>query len=126
MYEVIKAAIEAGEYPLENMLHRIRTFAARGLITDTDMSQLESLARQHASLRADTDLLAKIAELEGRIRALEAGEKVETDPAYVPGKWYWRGDRVTENGVSYVCIAPENVVCTWSPSDYPAYWEQAQ
>ena len=70
--------------------------------------------------------LAKIAELEGRIRALEAGEKAETDPAYVPGKWYWRGDRVTENGVSYVCIAPENVVCTWSPSDYPAYWEQAQ
>ena len=126
MYEVIKAAIGAGQYQLDSMLQRIRAFAARGLITDTDMSELEALARHHASVRADTDLFEKIAELEGRIRALEAGERVETDPAYVPGKWYYRGDRVSENGVSYVCIAPENVVCTWSPSDYPAYWEQAK
>ena len=126
MYEVIKAAIEAGHYPLESMLTRIRTFAARGLITDTEMSELETRARDNASVRADTDLFAKIAELEGRIRALEEGTHTESDPAYVPGKWYWRGDRVTENGVSYVCIAPENVVCTWSPSDYPAYWEKAE
>ena len=33
MYEIIKAAIVAGHYSLESMLHRIRTFAARGLIT---------------------------------------------------------------------------------------------
>lgn len=126
MYEIIKSAIEAGDYPLDKMLHRIRTFAARGLIADTDMTRLEQLARDNASVRADTDLFEKLTELEGRIRALEAGNQIETDPAYVPGKWYYRGDRVTENGVPYVCIAPENVVCTWSPTDYPAYWEKAE
>lgn len=126
MYEIIKAAIGAGHYSLESMLHRIRTFAARGLITDADMSQLEQLARDNASVRADTDLFEKITELEGRIRALEEKNGTQTDSVYVPGKWYYRGDRVVENGVAYVCIAPENVVCTWSPSGYPAYWEKAQ
>ena len=69
--------------------------------------------------------LAKLLELEGRIRALEEAGASDTEeyPPYKPGVWYYKGDRVSENGVNYVCIAPDNVVCTWSPTEYPAYWE---
>lgn len=27
-------------------------------------------------------------------------------------------------GSVYTCIAPAGVVCTWSPDEYPAYWEK--
>ena len=126
MYEVIKAAIEAGHYQLEEMLLRIRTFAAKGLISGEEMSALEEMARQSAEARSEVDVFHKLTELEQRIRKLEMGESPQTDPEYVTGKWYYRGDRVMENGVSYICCAPENVVCTWSPTDYPAYWTKAE
>ena len=124
MYEVIKAAVEAGHYQLEEMLLRIRTFAARGLISGEEMGDLEELARSGADARNEVDVFQKLAELEQRVRALETDEGPQEDNEYVPGKWYYRGDRVMENGVSYVCVAPDGVVCTWSPSEYPVYWEQ--
>lgn len=36
---------------------------------------------------------------------------------------YFRGDRVTYNGVRYLCAAPEGVACVWAPDAYPAYWQ---
>ena len=129
MYEVFKATIDSGNFKLENMLERIHTFAARGMITPDEMTELEELARQKANVRADTDLFEKVQELEQRIRALEAGAVTpapESYPEYVPGKWYYNGDRCSENGVNYVCSAPKGVVCTWPPSEYPAYWTKAE
>lgn len=127
MYEVIKSVIDSGNYKLEAMLQRIHTFAAKGLLSADEMSTLEEVAREKATVRNDTDLFEKIFELEQRIRALEEN-KVETPveeyPPYKPGKWYYIGDRVSENSMNYVCCAPEGVVCTWSPSEYPAYWDK--
>ena len=44
-------------------------------------------------------------------------------PEYVAGKWYYEDDKITHNGQKYVCIAPDGVVCVWSPDEYPAYWQ---
>lgn len=128
MYNVIKAAIQNEEYKLGTMLERIRVFGAKGLLNTDDMNELEELARKHASVKADTDLVEKIAELERRIHALEEGKQdapVEGVPAYVAGKWYYRGDECRYNGENYKCTAPEGVVCTWSPEEYPTYWDKA-
>lgn len=124
MFEVIKAAIENGGYRLEEMLSRVRAFAAKGLIGVEEMAELEQLARDHADVRADTDVFSKLEELEQRVRALESGSAAAQESDYVPGRWYYRGDRCRENGVNYVCIAPEGKVCTWPPSEYPVYWEE--
>lgn len=43
---------------------------------------------------------------------------------YVAGKWYRTGDTVSFENKTYVCIAPEGMVCTWSPAEYPAYWNE--
>lgn len=128
MYEVIKAAINTGDYKLESMLARIRTFAAKGFLNADEMTELEGLAREHATIRADTDLFEKVMELERRIRALEENKveaPAEEYPAYVTGKWYYKGDKCSHNGASYVCTAPDGVVCTWSPEEHPAYWDKA-
>lgn len=125
MYDVIMAAIMDGSYKLEEMLGRIRAFAARGMISIEQMDELEELARSHASVKSDTDVFAKLQELEGRIRALESGAAAGTGEAYEAykaGKWYYAGDKCRENGVNYECIVPEGRVCTWPPSEYPAYW----
>ena len=74
--------------------------------------------------------MAKLVDLESRVRILEEGkanegttEGIPEAEEYTVGKWYYRGDRVKFNGNTYICIAPEGVVCTWSPSEYPTYWE---
>lgn len=127
MYTVFKSAITNGEFKLESMLERVRMYAAKGHISMDEMEELEALAREKASVKGDTDLFEKVMELETRVRALEKAsgtdEEEESYPAYIAGKWYYNGDRCSENGKNYVCIAPEGVVCTWAPSGYPAYWE---
>ena len=67
----------------------------------------------------------KLEELEKRVRALESGstEPGETYPDYVVGKWYYNGDKITFESGKYKCIAPAGVVCVWSPTEYPPYWE---
>lgn len=60
--------------------------------------------------------------LEERVAALE--KAIPAPAEYSPGKWYYRGDRVTFNGSVYICIAPEGVACVWSPTEYPAYWQK--
>lgn len=39
---------------------------------------------------------------------------------------YYKGDRVTFEGAKYICIAPDGVACTWSPVQYPTYWEKVE
>ena len=55
---------------------------------------------------------------------LDALEKQSVPDAYMPGTWYYRGDRVSLDGVMYTCVAPAGVVCVWSPAEYPAYWQE--
>lgn len=59
--------------------------------------------------------------VEERLTALES---VIVADDYVPGTWYYRGDRITFNESVFVCIAPVGVVCVWNPEEYSAYWKK--
>ena len=144
MYSILKQVIEERGYVLGEMLERINLFSARGKITVDEQEELIELARANARAEDEVDLYAKVVELEQLVKALQeevellkqAGEEpVEPEeptdpeepvvyPEFVVGKWYYAGDKCSENGENFVCIAPPNQVCTWSPSQYPAYWEK--
>lgn len=147
MYSILKQVIEEQGYVLGEMLERINTFSARGKITVDEQEELIELARANARAEDEVDLYAKVVELEQLVKALQeevellkqAGEEpVEPEeptdpeepeepvlyPEYVAGKWYYAGDVCSENGENFVCVAPDKQVCTWSPSQYPAYWEK--
>ena len=128
MKTVFQEAIKGGSYDLASMINRIDYHHIRGNLTDEEREALVDMARQNAQPFGGLDVPAKLQELELRISTLEKGKEADTDtggnvPEYVPGKWYHGGDAATFKGKIYVCTAPDGVVCTWSPEEYPAYWE---
>lgn len=128
MYNIIKNVISRKAYSLTDMLTKIDTLWSEDKISDAERDELIALARSNATSEHDVDIMAKLVELEKRIKALEEGgtdtPTAETIEDYVVGKWYYIGNKVLFNGKVYECIAPEGVVCTWSPVEYPAYWKQ--
>lgn len=60
--------------------------------------------------------------IEERVTALEKAAPAPAD--YTAGTWYYRGDKMAFVGAIYTCIAPEGVVCVWSPAEYAAYWQR--
>ena len=125
MYDVIRDVINTRRYVLADMLHKIDTLWAQGDFDDEQRTELIALAQGNADMTQEVNVLARLEELEQRVRALEDGgtEPGETYPDYVAGKWYYSGDKITFEGVKYKCIAPDGVVCVWSPKEYPVYWE---
>ena len=125
MYDVIKDVINTRRYVLADMLHKIDTLWAQGDIDDDQRTELIALAQGNSDTTQEMNVLEKLKELEQRVRALETGsiEPGEAYPDYVAGKWYYNGDKITFEGGKYQCIAPDGVVCVWSPTEYPAYWE---
>lgn len=129
----IKSVFESalnGTFDLTDMLGKINTHHIAGNLTDIDREELIRKAREKADPFGGVDVMAKLQDHEARIKALEdagktaGGDTTEADAAdYVPGKWYYNGDKVLFEGVVKTCTAPAGVVCTWSPADYPAYWE---
>jgi hypothetical protein len=143
MYTITKNVIESGNYELSDMLKKLDTLWVQGSITDAEREELMALAREKANVQNSMDVIAKLEELDKRVKALEDAEKnsdtseseeetetVEptepTYPEYTAGKWYYSGDKVSFGGKVYECIAPEGVVCVWSPSEYSAYWEELE
>ena len=128
MFEIAKNVIESGNFELSDMLKKIDTLWIQGSITEEQKTELTSLAQSKADITASLDIQAKMLELDRRITALEQSQDVaepaDEYPEYVIGKWYYNGDKVTCDGGRYICIAPEGQVCTWSPFEYPAYWEK--
>lgn len=125
MYDVIKDVINTRRYVLADMLHKIDTLWAQGDLDDEQRTELIALAQGNADMTQEVNVLARLEELEQRVRALETGstEPGEAYPDYVVGKWYYSGDKITFEGGKYKCIAPDGVVCVWSPKEYPVYWE---
>lgn len=37
---------------------------------------------------------------------------------------YYAGAKILFDGDKYVCVAPQDQPCVWSPIEYPAYWEK--
>ena len=125
MYDIIRDVINTRRYVLADMLHKIDTLWAQGDIDDDQRTELIALAQGNADMTQEVNVLARLEELEQRVRALETGstEPGEAYPDYVAGKWYYNGDKITFEGGKYKCIAPDGVVCVWSPTEYPTYWE---
>ena len=129
MKGIFESVIKRGGYDLGGLLKKIDSYHIEGKLTDAEKDELYAKARAAAQPSGSVDVLAKLQELEGRVRMLEAGEgslePADEYPEYIAGKWYYAGDKITHGGKHYVCTAPEGVVCTWSPEEYPAYWEVA-
>ena len=132
MQKIIEKVIESKNYELSDMLRKIDTLWVQGKIDDVVRKSLSDKARSNATAGQGIDILAKLEEMDKRIKALEEA-KVEpeqeeptetTYPEYAAGKWYYGGDKISFEGKNYNCIAPEGAVCTWNPTEYPPYWEE--
>ena len=117
-------------FDLTAMLAKIDYHHIRGNLSDADREELVALARNKANPMGGVDVMAKLQDHEARIKALEDAGKTaggdtteETVPEYQVGKWYYNGDKVLFESVVKTCTAPAGVVCTWSPAEYPAYWD---
>lgn len=128
MKTVFESALNSA-FDLTDMLGKINTHHIAGNLTDADREDLIRKAREKADPFGGVDVMAKLQELEARVRALEEAKATggdtteETVPEYQVGKWYYSGDKVLFEGVVKTCIAPAGVVCVWSPAEYPVYWE---
>lgn len=137
MKNIIKNVISRRTYDLSGMLKKIDTLWVQGSLSDEEREELIAFARENAEVQQSIDVMLKLEELDKRVKALEdakadvSDEGTEepeeaTNPEYVVGKWYYKGDKVTFEGKDYECIAPDGAVCTWSPSEYPAYWQEVE
>lgn len=129
MYHILKAVILAQGFELKSILMKINNFWAEGNINENERKELIELAQENAHIKNEVDVLAKLEEMDKRIKALEdargnTGNAGETYPEYVVGKWYYGGDIISFEGKNYICTAPEGQVCTWNPVEYPPYWNE--
>ena len=131
MQKIIEKVIESKNYELSDMLKKIDTLWIQGSIDEEMRKSLSDKARNNANTQNSLNIIQKLEEMDRRLKALEeSNADTETEeptetiyPEFVVGKWYYTGDRITFEGKSYECIAPENVACVWSPTEYPPYWE---
>ena len=134
MQKIIEKVIESKNYELSDMLKKIDTLWVQGSIDEETRTRLSDMARNNATMQKSLDILSKLEELDKRVKTLEeakvgneeAGTTETTYSEFIVGKWYYTGDRITFAGKNYECVAPENVVCVWSPLEYPTYWEECQ
>ena len=123
MKSIFEVVINRGGYDLSGLLKKIDIYHIEGKLTDAEKDELYRKARAEAS--PSVDVMAKLMELEDRVRKLESAEAPEQEenyPEFVTGKWYYAGDKISYGGKNYVCVASDGVVCTWNPDEYPAYW----
>lgn len=129
---IIRSAIETGSYDLSSMLETIAYHQAHGDMTLEEMEELTGKARENAKTQYKegdiATILLQLHDLDKRVKALEEGDEPAPKeyPEYKPGKWYYNGNGVTFEGKKYDCIAPEGVVCVWSPAEYPTYWQEVE
>ena len=127
MFNTVKNVLSQGGYNLTDILGKIENLWVKGKLTDEQQKELIALARDGAKPKNSIDVLAKLDELEKRIRALEGDGDNSDEQTYLEfenGMWYYTGDKVSFEGENYICTAPEGHVCVWSPKDFPAYWEK--
>ena len=131
IYTDVTNVIEAGGYDLADLLHRIDVLYAGGRLTDDEREALVEEARERAEPDAQLpSLTERVGALELRVAALEQGTYQPSEPEGDPEwpEWvrptskdtqYHKGDKVTFEGVRYVCNK-NNVVA--SPAENPKSW----
>lgn len=128
MYEIIKNVIQSGRYVLTDMLTKIDTLWVQSSLSDNERTELIDIARSGVDPAQGVDVLTKLSDLDKRVAKLERAGATDPEPdveypEYIPGKWYYKDDKCTYKGSKYICTAPDEVVCVWSPEEYPAYWQ---
>lgn len=125
---IFEQVIARGGFDLTALLARIDEYHIEGKLDDEERDALYAAARAQAHPQYDYD--AEIEALWAAIRALQ--EAIDGGTGEMPEEWpefvqptgahdaYHAGDKVTYNGVRYVCKLDN---CVWSPADYPAGWE---
>ena len=140
MYESIKDILEKGSYELADILKKINTVWLKSYITEEEMEELESLARENAKAENSyaplqeqiENIYSEIAGIKSRLDNLESGQEVEKPtetteeyPEYTAPSGahdaYNTGDKITYNGKKYVCKMNG---CVWDPGTYPQGWEE--
>lgn len=142
-YEDLRAQISSGDFKLQAMLDKLTRLYIEDMLTKEEYDALMQLARDNANpdkdIEENTDivkqLMSKVTVLEQTVAAMDARIKKLEDPEsepeepvvtyepYDPHKWYYKDMTCSFEGKNYICIAPEGVVCTWSPAGYPSYWK---
>lgn len=142
-YEDLRAQISSGDFKLQAMLDKLTRLYIVDMLTEDEYDVLMQLARDNANpdkdIEENTDiikqLMSKVTVLEETVTAMDACIKKLEDPEsepeepvvtyepYDPHKWYYKDMTCSFEGKNYICIAPEGVVCTWSPAGYPSYWK---
>ena len=127
MYTIVKNVISQGGYDLTSLCAKINALWVQGSINDEQKDELIASAQNGADSKDSVDLISKLEELDRRVKALEENRAEPSVDAeeFVIGKWYYAGDNCLFNGDKYTCVAPNGVVCVWSPADYPTYWDKA-
>lgn len=129
-YDIAKGVILRKDFELNDMLDQLRSLRMSGQLNDDQLTELMQLARENADPARSAHLMERVEALEICVRNLMADG---TDPAPGPAEdwpaWqmhhaYRSGDRVTFEGKRYTCVLPEHTASTtWSPKDYPGYWQ---
>ena len=142
-YEDLRAQISSGDFKLQAMLDKLTRLYIKDMLTEDEYDVLMQLARDNANPDVEIvenadiikQLMQRVTESEQKLKDLEALivklEDPETEPEepvvtyepYDPHKWYYKDMTCSFEGKNYICIAPEGVVCTWSPAGYPSYWK---
>lgn len=130
---MIESTILSGDYELDKILSSIDLYHIEGSLTDEERRELIDLAREHAKSQYKeediTTIILQLHDLDERVKKLEQGGSEPAPkeyPEYQVGKWYYNGDGCTFESKKYDCIAPEGVVCVWSPAEYPTYWQEVK
>lgn len=142
-YEDLRAQISSGDFKLQAMLDKLTRLYIEDMLTEDEYDVLMQLARDNANPDVEIvenadiikQLMQRVTESEQKLKDLEAQivkledpevepeEPVVTYEPYDPHKWYYKDMTCSFEGKNYICIAPEGVVCTWSPAGYPSYWK---
>lgn len=145
MYDEICEIIASGGYRLGDMVLKIDRLWLEGAIDATQRDELKQMARDGASpdveYGSDSERILALEHalraLESRVAALESASVTDAQGTGESGsetdewpEWaqpvgahdaYSIGDRVTYNGRRYECLVDG---CVWSPSAYPAAWQE--
>lgn len=142
MYEIIRSVILSKSYELKDILYKINKMYIESTITETEKTELDSLARQNAIAENSyaplkeqiEDIYSKLAQITSRLDALENEEEtgeeeptepVEEYPEYVQPTGahdaYNTGDKITFNNKKYIYKING---CVWDPETYPQGWEE--
>lgn len=129
MYKIIKSVIESKDYKLEDILYKIDKMYIEDRITETEKTELDSLAREYAKAENSYSIQKQLDNIFARLEALENKEVEEpaeqeeykefVQPSGAHNS-YKAGDKVIFKDKKYICKIDN---CAWSPETYPSAWE---